>query len=62
MQNTVSVASDVHENGVGLPESITLENSTGFGMRLVGMMVKQIQGSIAIERGGGTKFVIRAGL
>jgi PAS domain S-box-containing protein len=50
------------DNGVGLPESITPDNSTGFGMRLVGMMVKQMQGSIAIERGSGTRFVIRAGL
>jgi two-component system, chemotaxis family, CheB/CheR fusion protein len=46
------------DNGVGLPDSISFENSTGFGMQLVKMLVEQIEGSIRIERGEGAKFVI----
>ncbi len=46
------------DNGVGIPETVTLENSTGFGMRLIAMLVQQIKGSVTIERGHGTKYVI----
>jgi two-component sensor histidine kinase len=46
------------DNGVGLPESVSIENSTGFGMQLVGMMIQQIRGTMEISRRGGTKFTI----
>ncbi len=46
------------DNGTGLPENITLENSKGFGLRLVGMLIQQINGHITIERDKGTKFLI----
>jgi len=48
----------VRDNGVGLPESISFTHSTGFGMKIVGMLVDQIDGTIRIERGEGTAFVI----
>jgi len=48
----------VSDNGVGLPESIGFTHSTGFGMKIVGMLVDQIGGTIRIERGEGTTFVI----
>jgi PAS domain S-box-containing protein len=48
----------LRDNGVGLPESISFENSTGFGLELVNMLVMQIGGSIRIERGEGTRFVL----
>lgn len=46
------------DNGPGLPEGITFDNSSGFGMQLVYMLVKQINGSIAVERNNGTGFII----
>ncbi len=46
------------DNGIGIPESCTLENSKGFGMQLISMLVRQLQGTVCIERGIGTKFVI----
>lgn len=46
------------DDGPGLPESVTIENSTGFGMQLVGMLVHQLGGSVRIERQGGTRFMI----
>lgn len=52
------VSLEYQDNGVGLPELVTFENSTGFGMQLIKMLVDQIEGSIRIERGNGTNFVI----
>ncbi len=46
------------DDGVGLPESVSVESSTGFGLQLVGMLVQQVKGAIGIERGAGTRFTI----
>jgi two-component sensor histidine kinase len=46
------------DDGIGLPESVNFEQSTGFGMKMVSMLIEQISGNICIERGNGTKFVI----
>jgi len=46
------------DNGVGLPASVDFENAPGFGMQLIGLLVQQIQGTIRIERGSGTRFVM----
>jgi len=54
--NRVSIIFE--DNGCGLPESVTFENSTGFGMQLVGMLVGQINGTINIVREHGTRFII----
>ena len=48
----------VQDNGVGMPDAIDFKNSTGFGLELVNMLVTQIGGSIRIERGEGTRFVL----
>jgi PAS domain S-box-containing protein len=48
----------IEDNGVGIPATVTFENSSGFGMQLVGMLTEQIGGSIRIERGEGTRFVL----
>ncbi|PKL15699.1 MAG: hypothetical protein CVV49_20085 [Spirochaetae bacterium HGW-Spirochaetae-5] len=48
----------IKDNGIGLPDSIDIYNSKGFGLQLVGMLVQQIKGSINIERNNGTKFTI----
>ncbi len=49
---------EVMDNGCGLDESISFENSPGFGMQLVMMLSRQIGAAIRIERGEGTKFII----
>jgi len=48
----------IRDNGVGIPESVSFEKSTGFGLDLVSMLAQQIGGSIRIERGEGTAFVL----
>ncbi len=46
------------DDGNGLPESVTFENSTGFGLVLVKGLAQQIGGTIRIERVNGTRFVL----
>jgi len=53
-----AVTLEYKDNGIGLPDSVTLENSTGFGMQLIGILAEQIHGSVRIERGEGATFVI----
>jgi len=48
----------IEDNGNGMPEAVDFENSTGFGLMLVGMLIKQIEGQIRIERGLGTRIII----
>ncbi len=45
------------DNGPGLPESVNFDNSTGFGMQLIAMLINQLGGDIRIERGEGAMFV-----
>jgi len=58
-KNDSIVTITYEDNGLGLPESISLDSTTGFGMQLIVMLVKQINGSIDIVRDGGTRFIIR---
>jgi len=46
------------DNGPGMPENITFENSSGFGLQLVKMLAQQIGGTITLERRPGTRFII----
>jgi|UPI000478595A PAS domain S-box-containing protein len=54
-KNIVLVCED---DGVGLPEGVTLDNSPGFGFHLVRMLVRQMRGTILVERKVGTRFRI----
>ena len=45
----------IQDDGTELPESVSFENpATGFGFKLVSMLVNQLDGSIQIERCEGT--------
>jgi len=48
----------LQDNGIGIPESVSFENSTGFGLMLVKALAAQLKGSIRIERTGGTRVVL----
>ena len=48
----------VQDNGVGTQESVSFENSTGFGLQLVKALTQQLHGTIHIERESGTKVVL----
>ena len=47
---TLSVA----DNGVGLPKEVGFGSTQTLGLRLVGTLVRQIEGSVRVDRSGGT--------
>jgi len=49
---------EIIDNGVGIPESVNFENSKGFGLHLARMLAEQIGGTISVERGEGTMFIL----
>ena len=53
--NLVLIVSD---NGAGLPENIDFTNTQTLGLRLVNNLVKQLDGTIELDRSEGTKFKI----
>jgi PAS domain S-box-containing protein len=52
------VTISIQDDGVGLPESVGFDRSSGFGLTLVSGLAGQLDGRIAIERGKGTRFVL----
>ena len=48
----------VQDDGNGMPESVSFENSTGFGFQLVQALVLQLDGTIQLERNNGVRFVV----
>jgi PAS domain S-box-containing protein len=52
------VALTVEDDGVGLPEGVDFDNSAGLGLVLAGLLVKQMDGTIRLEREGGTRIVM----
>lgn len=48
----------IGDNGSGMPDEIDFANSSSFGLQLINTLVKQIQGTIRMERSEGTRFII----
>jgi PAS domain S-box-containing protein len=55
------VVFEYRDNGVGLPESVTPRQTTGFGMQLIEASVRQIRGALTIEGSRGARFLIEFG-
>lgn len=50
----------ISDNGVGFPENIDFKNANvSLGLRLVNVLVKQLDGSIELDKTEGTKFKIK---
>ncbi len=47
------------DNGRGFPEELDFRNSETLGLQLVNALIDQIEGSLDLERGKGTKFIIK---
>ncbi|RLC48991.1 MAG: hypothetical protein DRI23_09840, partial [Candidatus Cloacimonadota bacterium] len=48
----------IQDNGIGISEEINLKTTNSFGLRLVEMLVRQINGSIELIHENGTKFIL----
>jgi len=51
----------VADNGIGLPEGAEDGTGNALGFILVGLLVKQLRGELAIDRSNGTRFTVRFG-
>ncbi|WP_269849015.1 sensor histidine kinase [Methanosarcina horonobensis] len=49
----------VSDNGVGIPESLDLENPDTLGMQLVTTLVDQLDGELELKKNSGTEFIIK---
>lgn len=49
---------EVTDNGKGLPEEFNLQASQSFGLQMVNGLVSQMNGTMELEKGNGTKFII----
>ncbi len=49
------VVLEIEDDGVGIPENVDFRNSTGFGLALVRMLAENIQGTVNLFRGKGTR-------
>jgi len=49
----------VEDNGRGLPESVSLDQPSGFGLTMVHALASQLGGTVRIERENGTRIVLR---
>ncbi|PKL17913.1 MAG: hypothetical protein CVV49_08655 [Spirochaetae bacterium HGW-Spirochaetae-5] len=49
----------VRDNGIGLPDSYSQEEATGFGLSMVNLLTEQIGGEMEILRNNGSEFVIK---
>jgi two-component sensor histidine kinase len=49
----------VSDNGIGIPESLNIEELDSLGMQLVTTLVEQVDGELELNRDNGTEFIIR---
>ncbi|MCK5153073.1 MAG: sensor histidine kinase [Spirochaetales bacterium] len=55
--NNKHITISIGDDGTGIPESVNIETSEGFGFTLVNMLSEQLEAKIQIERKNGTKFI-----
>lgn len=53
-----SMSMIVGDNGVGLPDDVTVGQTNTLGMRLIGMFLRQLHASVEIARQNGTTFTM----
>lgn len=54
-----NIIMEVKDNGTGIPDSFDTAHSDSLGLQLVETLIKQISGTVELERENGTKFTIK---
>ncbi len=49
----------VGDNGIGFPKDLDFRNTTSLGLQLVNTLTNQIEGTVELDRSGGTEVIIR---
>lgn len=57
--NDVEHQLSVSDNGIGMPEDFTIENSKSMGLNLVSILSRQLKGSVVYHYNNGTTFEIK---
>ncbi len=57
-QDESTIVMTVHDSGPGIPENFDWRNAKSLGLRLVISLVDQLNGTIGLDRPGGTTFTI----
>ncbi len=60
-RDTNRITLTVSDSGIGFPEDIDIRNSPSLGLTLVNSLVEQLDGTIELDRRGGTTFTITFG-
>src|SRR4029077_8838333 len=53
------VVLEVADNGVGIPANLDVHSASTLGLKLVAIFTEQVGGTIDLERGRGTRFILR---
>lgn len=53
-----AVRLSVSDDGIGLPSSLDFRSTTTLGLRIVNILVSQLKGTLELEGGRGTRFVV----
>lgn len=56
--NSNKILLSVKDNGVGINEGVDFENSNSLGLRLVNMLVTQLNGDLRVTTDKGTEFIV----
>jgi PAS domain S-box-containing protein len=56
--NTNKILLSVKDNGVGIKENVDFENASSLGLRLVNMLVTQLNGDLRVTSDNGTEFIV----
>jgi PAS domain S-box-containing protein len=56
--NTNQITLTVSDNGIGFPEHVDFRQSLSLGLTLINSLVEQLNGTIELDRRGGTTFTI----
>lgn len=54
-KNEGNIILTIHDNGVGLPENFDINEQKGFGLLLIKMLSRQLNGNFTIENNNGTR-------